>query len=323
MAHGIGIIGLGIMGQRMLASLGHHRGFTVIAAWDQSADALDRLRRDKPTIAAEASAESLAKRADLAALYIASPPVSHPAYVELAWDNSKAAFCEKPLAVSLAASERLVRRQSAEHQRAAINFPFASAPAARTLTAAVAEGSLGAVERIDIAVAFAAWPRPWQQAGAWLAQREEGGFVREVISHFIFLSQRLAGPLAVGGARVTYPADGKTAETAIEAHLTAGKIEIGLTGKVGETRADDSNSLTVTGTKGAMRLYDWAGLQRREHGGWREVEFGPGPPLRQRSAETQLDQLAALIEGRLHGLPTLEEGLAVQRCVETLLKSGG
>ena len=321
MAHGIGIIGLGIMGQRMLASLGDHRGFSVIAAWDPSAEALARLRRDKPAIAAEASAESLAHRADLAALYIASPPVSHPAYVELAWDNGKTAFCEKPLAVSLAASERLVRRQAAEHQRAAINFPFASAPAARALTAAVTEGTLGAVERIDIAAAFAAWPRPWQQAGAWLAEREEGGFVREVISHFIFLTQRLAGPLAVGGARVTYPADGKTAETAIEAHLTAGKIEVGLIGKVGETRADDSNSLTVTGSKGAMRLYDWAGLQRREHGGWREVDFGPGPPLRQRSAATQLDQLAALIEGRLHGLPTLEEGLAVQRCVEALLKS--
>jgi predicted dehydrogenase len=311
------------MGQRMLASLGHHPGFAVVAAWDPSPAALDRLRRDKPAIAGAASAESLAARSDIAALYIASPPVSHPAYVELAWDNAKAAFCEKPLAVSLDASERLAQRQTAEHQRAAINFPFASAPAARALVAAVADGTLGTVERIDIAAAFAAWPRPWQQAGAWLAEREEGGFVREVVSHFIFLSQRLVGPLAVGGARVTYPADGKTAESAIGAHLTAGKVEINLTGKVGETAADDSNSLTVTGSKGAMRLYDWAGLQRREHGGWREVEFGPGPPLRQRSAMTQLDQLAALIAGRPHGLPTLAEGLAVQRCVEMLLKGGG
>ena len=63
--------------------------------------------------------------------------------------------------------------------------------------------------------------------------------------------------------------------------------------------------------------------RRREHGGWREVGFGPGPPPRQRSAMTQLDQLAALIEGRPHGLPTLAEGLAVQRCVEMLLKGGG
>jgi predicted dehydrogenase len=320
MAHGIGIIGLGIMGQRMLASLGHHPGFVVVAAWDPAAEALDRLRRDHPAIVGERSAQALAARADIVALYIASPPVSHPAYVDLAWDHGKTAFCEKPLSISLAASKRLVERQAAERHRAAINFPFASAPAARVLAGAVADGTLGTIERIDIDVAFAAWPRPWQRAGAWLAERVEGGFVREVVSHFIFLTQRLAGPLAVGGARITYPADGKTAETAIEAHLTAGKIPVTLAGKVGETGADDRNSLTVTGSKGALRLYDWAGLQRREHGGWREVDFGPGPPPRQRSAVTQLDQLAALIEGRLHGLPTLEEGLAVQRCVETLLK---
>lgn len=322
MAHGVGIIGLGIMGQRMLTSLGHHAGFTVVAAWDPAAAALDRLRRDNPAIAPETSPQALAARSDVAALYIASPPASHPDYVGLAWDHGKAAFCEKPLSVSLAASERLVERQAVEHQRAAINFPFASSPAARGMVAVAAGGTLGTIERIDIAVAFAAWPRPWQKAGAWLAERTEGGFVREVVSHFVFLAQRLAGALTVGGARITYPADGKTAETAIDAHLTAGTVPVTLAGRVGETSADDSNNLTVTGSKGALRLYDWAGLQRRGPSGWREVDFGPGPAPRQRSATTQLDQLAALVEGRAHGLPTLAEGLAVQRCVETLLKGG-
>ena len=53
MAHGIGIIGLGVMGQRMLASLAHHPGFAVVAASDPSPDALDRLRRDHAAIAPE------------------------------------------------------------------------------------------------------------------------------------------------------------------------------------------------------------------------------------------------------------------------------
>jgi predicted dehydrogenase len=297
MTHGIGIIGLGIMGQRMLASLGHHPGFTVVAAW----------------------AEALAARGDLAALYIASPPVSHPAYVNLVWDHGKAAFCEKPLAVSLVDSDSLVRRQAAEGLRAAINFPFASAPAALALKEAATGGALGTIERIDIEVAFAAWPRPWQQAGTWLAERVEGGFVREVVSHFVFLTQRLAGPLAIRHARATYPADGRSAEAAVVASLAAGAVPVSISGTVGTTDAADSNSLTVTGSKDAFRLYDWTGLQRRDGAGWREVDLGPGPPLRQRSATTQLDQLARLIEGHPHALPTLAEGLAVQRCVEALL----
>jgi len=319
MTHGIGIIGLGIMGQRMLASLGHHPGFTVVAAWDAAEASLAALRRDHPAIAVAASAEALAARGDLAALYIASPPVSHPAYVNLAWDHGKAVFCEKPLAVSLVDSDSLVRRQAAEGLRAAINFPFASAPAALALKEAATGGALGTIERIDIEVAFAAWPRPWQQAGAWLAERVEGGFVREVVSHFVFLTQRLAGPLAIRHARATYPADGRSAETAVVASLAAGAVPVSISGTVGTTDAADSNSLTVTGSRDAFRLHDWTGLQRRDGAGWREVDLGPGPPLRQRSATTQLDQLARLIEGHPHALPTLAEGLTVQRCVEALL----
>jgi predicted dehydrogenase len=320
MTHGIGIIGLGIMGQRMLAGLAAHPGFTVAAAWDPSPAALDWLRREHPAIVPAASAAALAARADVAAIYVASPPVSHPAYVDLAWDNGKAAFCEKPLAVALSASKRLVARQTAEHRLAAINFPFASAPAARMMMEAAASGALGNIQRIDIDVAYAAWPRPWQKAGLWLAERVEGGFMREVVSHFIFLTERLAGTLAVLGVEVAYPADGKTAETAILARLTAGAVPVSLRGTVGTTSADDSNSLTLTGERGAYRLYDWIWLQHRVGGEWQEVDFGPGLPIRERSVATQLDQLAALIEGGDHKLPTLAEGLAVQRCIETLLK---
>lgn len=320
MTHGIGIVGLGIMGQRMLASLSHHPGFAVLAAWDPAEASLAALRRDHPAVAIATSAEALAARGDLAALYIASPPVSHPAYVNLAWDHGKAAFCEKPLAVSLADSEALVRRQAAKGLRAGINFPFASAPAALALKAAATGGALGTIERIDIEVAFAAWPRPWQQAGVWLAERLEGGFVREVVSHFVFLTQRLAGPLAIRHARTTYPADGRAAEIAMVASLAAGTVPVSISGTVGTTDAADSNSLTVTGSKDALRLYDWTGLQRRDGAGWREVDLGPGPPLRQRSVMTQLDQLARLIEGHPHALPTLAEGLAVQNCVESLLE---
>jgi len=38
------------------------------------------------------------------------------------------------------------------------------------------------------------------------------------------------------------------------------------------------------------------------------------------SGRTQLDDLAALLEGRPHALPTLREGLGVQKVVESLLR---
>ena len=190
--------------------------------------------------------------------------MSHPDYVNLAWDHGKAVFCEKPLSVSVAASQALVGRCEAEQRRAAINFPLASAPAMRQMTEALASGALGALQSIEIDVAFAAWPRDWQKAGDWLGQREEGGFVREVVSHFIFLAQRLAGPLTLLETHPTYPADGRTAETAIAARLGAGGIPVLLRGSVGTTDIADRNSFTLTGSKGALRLYDWYKLQRRD-----------------------------------------------------------
>jgi predicted dehydrogenase len=320
MAHRIGIIGLGIMGQRMLGAMATHSGFSVAAAWDAAPEAMAWLLREHKEIAPAASAAALAGRRDLDGLYIASPPVSHPGYVNLAWDNGKAAFCEKPLAVSVDASQALVQRQAAERCIAAINFPFALGTAARKLADAVASGALGVLQSIDIEVAFAAWPRDWQQAGRWLSEREEGGFVREVVSHFLFLAQRLAGPLAVLDARPTYPADGRMAESAIEARLTAGGIPVTLHGAVGTTSVSDHNSFTVTGTQGACRLHGWINLARRDRAGWAEVDFGPGPPLRQRGAMAQLDALGEMLDGKPHPLATLAEGLAVQICVEELLR---
>ncbi|MBV9523848.1 MAG: Gfo/Idh/MocA family oxidoreductase, partial [Alphaproteobacteria bacterium] len=314
MTHRIGIIGLGIMGQRMLAAMSEHSAFTVAAAWDPSDEAMAALGRAHPAIERATSAAALAARADLAAIYVASPPASHPAYVNLAWDHGKAVLCEKPLAVDLAAAEALAKRDTAERRHSAINFPFASSLAARAMMDAAASGALGTIESIAITADFARWPRSWQQAGAWLSQRAEGGFTREVLSHFLFLAARLAGPLTLIEASPTYPPDGIGAETAITARLGAGAVAVTVRGGVGTTAADDTNSLTITGAKGAMRLHDWVNLARREDGAWREVDFGPGPPVRQRSTAAQLDGVAAMIEGRPHRLATLGEGAAVQRC---------
>jgi predicted dehydrogenase len=318
MAHRIGIIGLGIMGQRMLVNMTAHPAFEVAAAFDASPEAMARLRREHPQIAAAGSVEALA-RSDIAALYIASPPISHPQYVTLGWDNGRAVFCEKPLTVGLAEAEALVRRAEAEKRVAAINFPFASAPAVQMIAQALASGALGTLRSIEIAVAFAAWPRDWQKAGRWLSERAEGGFVREVVSHFLFLAQRLAGPLAVIEAKPVYPPDGVGAETAITARLTAGEVPVTLRGAVGTTAAADENECVLTGSAGAFRLHGWYMLQRHVGETWQEVDFGGGPAIRQRSYMAQLDALAAMLEGRPHRLPSLAEGLGVQRAVETML----
>jgi predicted dehydrogenase len=320
MAHGIGIIGLGIMGERMLATMTTHGGHRVVSAWDPSPTAMARLKAQHPDVWAVASAEALITDPAIRCVYIASPPASHLAHAGLAFAGGKVVFSEKPLAVDLAEAAAMTERVEREGLAAAINFPFASAPAVRAIVAALQSGELGRIERVEISTAFAKWPRDWQAAASsWLALRKEGGFTREVVSHFLFLTRRALGPIEIERARTEYPPDGRTAETALSATLRAGGIPVTLTGGVGTTAVIDENNWIAYGEKGALRLHNWYSLSRRQgDGAWEHVDFGPGTD-RERSYMAQLDSLALMLDGKPHSLATFREGLEVQTAVERLL----
>lgn len=319
MAHGIALIGLGIMGRRMIARLGAHGGFRIASMWDPAPESCAAAAREAPGVEIAAGPEAAVARDDVACVYIASPPASHPALCHLAFDRGKAVFCEKPLTSDVAAGAALVARVVRENRPAAVNFSFASSASFQAVAAAAAGGELGALRRIEIAASFARWPRDWQAAGPWLSARAEGGFAREVLSHFVFATQRLTGPLALRAAQVAYPSDGRTAETALTATLEAGGVEVAIDAAI---RGDvgDTNLWTVTGDRGAMRMRDWYALERRGADGvWRPALAGGVEDLRAQAGQRQLDQLAALLEDRPHSLAGFDEALGVQRAIEAML----
>jgi len=322
MAHGIGIIGLGVMGDRMLNTMNAHGEHRVVAAWDPSAGAMARLRGRYPAIQPAASAEALIADPEVRCVYIASPPASHLDHAGLAFAAHKAVFTEKPLAIDLSAATAVTERVERENLAAAINFPFASAPAVRVIVEALEVGELGPIERVEISTAFAKWPRDWQApASSWLALRKQGGFTREVMSHFLFLTRRALGPIEIERAHAEYPLDGRTAETALSATLRAGGVPVTLAGSVGTTAVIDENSWIAYGEKGALRLHNWYSLSRRQgEGAWEHVDFGPGTD-RERSYMAQLDSLTMMLDGKPHPLATFREGLEVQTVVERLLAS--
>lgn len=319
MAHRIGIIGAGIMGRRMADRIAAHENFTLVAAWDPDAAALAELRRTHPAASPARDAASLCARADVDCVYIAAPPAHHASNANLAFDNGKAVFCEKPLTVDDAAGEALVARAEREGRKAGVNFSLAGAPSFRKVVDTIGTGLLGPIIRIDIVARFRRWPRGWQEgASTWLAGGREGGFTREVVSHFLFTTQRLVGPVEVLRSSVTRP-DPARAETAITAAMHANDVAVTLDGAVaGE--ADDHNLWTVTCARGALRIKDWHGLQRRNGEGWSTMETSSIDDMRVVAGRNQLDDLAALLEGRPSALPTLREGLNVQRTIETLLR---
>jgi predicted dehydrogenase len=317
----IGIIGLGVMGQRMLGRLANHSHLRVTHIWDADPQTVARTIANYPHLKPAANAEALIATSGLASLYIATPPAPHMALSNRAFDANLAVFCEKPLTVDFDAARRTIARIEREGQRAAVNFSLASSPGLAALQSAWQEqpaGLIGQPQEVGIELAFAAWPRPWQAAaGAWLSERAEGGFTREVLSHFVFVLQRVLGPAVVRASSPVYPSDGRSAETALSTQLEASGIPITVEARVGGD-VDDFNRMTLRGTKGEIELREWFGVHRRREGAsWDNL--GDPADLRARGQVDQLRQWVALIEGRQHSLPGFAEALAVQVTIETLL----
>jgi predicted dehydrogenase len=316
---GLGIIGAGIMGERMARAALEQAGDVVriTGIWDPAAGALARIAAALPGLAAAESAEALIAGAQC--VYIASPPASHLAHAAAALAAGRAVFCEKPLAVDVAAAEAFVAGHGGA--RAAVNFPMASSAGVATLRGWLDAGVIGTPRGLAIEVAFAAWPRPWQRdAVGWLDRREQGGFTREVVSHFLFLTRRLCGPMTLLEREARFPEAGRS-ERAIDARLEAGGLPVVLAGGVGTTGKDDHNLWTLTGDAGAIRLRDWSVAERQCADGSWETDPAALPNERTRPLvlKRQLEGVARMVAGEPHHLATLAEALDVQRVVERIL----
>lgn len=315
----IGIISLGVMGQRMLARMAEHPRVRAVVGWDPNPAAVAAAKKLSPGLRIAASAEEVIRAPGLHGLYIASPPGSHLAYANQGFDAGLGVLCEKPLTTDFDDARKSIARIDAQKQRAAVNFSLGSSPGLAAMTAAVRERGIGVPQRIEIELAFDQWPRAWQSAaGRWLAERAEGGFAREVLSHFVFVLQRALGRATVEASRPDYPPDGVSSERALSARLTAGGVPVTVQARVGGSHPD-FNRMTLTGSDGAIELHDWFGLRRRGAGGdW--VDDGTAQGNRQIGQAAQLDRFADLIEGKANALPTFAEALAVQETIEAILK---
>lgn len=316
----IGIIGAGIMGERLLRAILEQAPDTlsVSGIWDPAPAAMAHMQAVLPAVPRLADAAAVVAASDC--VYVASPLASHLGHARAALAAGKTVFCEKPLSVDVADARAFVTEAG---RKGAVNFPFASSPAVATLKSWIAAGEIGTVSRVAIEVAFATWPRSWQaDAAGWLDKPAQGGFTREVVSHFLFLSRRLVGPLHGLEASVEFPEAGKS-ERRIGARLFAGDVPVELTGAVGTTTKDDHNIWMLEGDKGAVRLCDWSIAERRRPDGtWqRAADALPNAQARPLALKRQLEGVVRLARGEPNHLATLAEALEVQEVVEAILTS--
>jgi len=110
---------------------------------------------------------------------------------------------------------------------AAVNFALSDRHATRHLEDALLRGLIGDVLSVEIRLAFTQWPRDFQAHAGWLDGRAQGGFVREVLSHFIYLTDRLLGPVQPVDLVLDHrPGDDVRSEVAAWGLLRAGGVPV-------------------------------------------------------------------------------------------------
>ena len=314
----VAIIGLGIMGRRMLQHMRIHEKFEPNYLWDPDKTACQKAIEIDSEAKIMNSPEEAIDAADL--VYLACPPKVRESYAITTAQKGKALFLEKPLGINNDHSRSLINKLKGFNVPLAVNFTQAAGSALNDLIRAESDGELGEMIGVDIIVTYPKWPREWQKEADWLRFNKEGGMTREVISHFIFFSERVLGKLELKWAKTVYPKDNLLCETDVLARLQTqdGKC-VNILASVGGVQPD-RQEMTIRGTKKSRRVSEFYKDYESDGGEFISLREEPVDP-RAVSLKGQLDELNKLYKKKSNRLATLDEALRVQLLIEGILLS--
>ena len=312
----VAIIGLGIMGRRMLKHMRLHENYQPDYLWDPDENSCQEAIKQDSISQIMNSANHAIQSADL--VYLACPPVVRKAYALEAAASGKALFLEKPFGINIEDSKDLIKKLEGYDIPVAVNFTQAAGVALTDLLKAKNRGDMGVLLGVDIVVTYPAWPRQWQREADWLRFRIEGGMTREVISHFLFFSERVLGPLKVIWAKTTFPEDASLCETEVLARLeTIEGYPVNILASVGGVQPD-RQEFTVKGSIKSRRISEFYKDAESDGEEFIPLRKEPEDP-RAISLKGQLDDLSLNIKGLPNRLATINEALRVQILVEDIL----
>ena len=313
----VAIIGLGIMGRRMLQHMRIHEKFEPNYLWDPDKNACEKAIEVDTESKIMDSPEDAINAADL--VYLACPPKVREAYAIDAVQKGKALFLEKPLGIDVEHSKNFIKRLKNFNVPLAVNFTQAAGLALNELLHAKSNGELGEMIGVDIIVTYPKWPREWQKEADWLRFKAEGGMTREVISHFLFFSERVLGQLELKWAKVVYPKDDLLCETDVLARLETqdGKC-VNILASVGGVQPD-RQEMTIRGTKTSRRVSEFYKDFESNGGEFLPLRNEPKDP-RAVSLKAQLDHLFLNYKRMPNQLASLDEAYRVQTLIEAILE---
>ncbi len=315
----LGIIGLGGIAERLLPTFLKHARTGQIVGFDIDEERIQVMKK-KFGIETVSDMDILINNKKIDAIYLAVPPKYHCNIAVKVMKAGKHILCEKPLAASIDEATKMYEVAKETKVIHAMNFPLYYGFAYSRIRELLSTNTLGAIKRIELSALYPVWPRPWQQT-PWIDSREDGGFVREVFTHFIQLINASFGKIENISSFVEYPDNEHKCETGL---IGIGELVSGV--KVVFNGLCDVNQLgnirlLIYGSEGSVELQNWRKLIVKT--GEQEWITAGEMKDQSKSINTSYEVVNAFyeaIDGEKTRLVGFEEGLQVTKVVEKLLR---
>ncbi|KAB3531083.1 Gfo/Idh/MocA family protein [Alkaliphilus serpentinus] len=309
----VGIIGVGIVGERFIKALQSHERAHILGIYDTNGERLSYIS-EKYQLNTVGDYKEILDDNEIDLIYLAVPPkYHHPIGMEII-NAGKHFICEKPLANSVEEAEAMWQGAKGKGIVNAINFPTVYTSAFKKMKALLEEGYIGHLRRVELKGYFQQWPRFWQQTD-WIATREQGGFVREVFTHYAQILQSLYGRMENIHSTIEYPKDPLKSEDGIVATASFKDGTRVLINGLSDIGMKDHLALTLYGSKGVISLENWRELWLSSNeGGPNRLDIEDNNHLVE-----LIDEVFKAIDQKPSHVVSFEEGYHAQIVIEKLL----
>ncbi|MBT2685140.1 Gfo/Idh/MocA family oxidoreductase [Bacillus sp. ISL-37] len=310
----VGVIGLGAIGQRLIKGFQEHQEMEIVAVCDAVETRVKETAAELGGIPAFTNHQEMLEKTKLDLVYVAVPPKFHHAIASDVLAKGIHILCEKPLANSIEEAESLLKQAQDAGVVHAMNFPLNYSAGSKTFEKLIKENYVGKLRRVQLKMHFPQWPRPWQQ-NAWVASKEQGGYVLEVGVHFIQHLQKIFGAVEVKDVQIQFPEDPHASENAILAILELADGTPVLIDGMSQIAGKEEIAFTAYGDEGTLSLLNWGQLEGCNLG----EEIGP-LEADESLTDSLVDNLVKAIKGDEATIIDFAAGYEAQVILEQLRK---
>ncbi len=271
----VALLGAGYIAKWHADALRRQKGIDISAICDLSQSAAQGLADGYGIAGVETSLDDLLARTDVDCVHVLTPPQHHVSATRQILESGRAAFVEKPFALSADECSSLDELAKAKNVTLGINHNFLMLPSFEKMQLDIASGVIGPIDTFEANWQFPLPPLRSGPFALWMLRQPENvlfeigshlfAFVAHMFGELQDINVNLRNPITIPGGVTHY----QTWQITGQAKGTAVTINLSM------IEGHDNRSVRLRGL-GGQSVYDFAqDTYRLERAGLQDIVIGP------------------------------------------------